>query len=152
MLDALKGPQVLEYNVRLGDPEGQVLVPRLASDLYLHCRESAAGRIETEVKLADRACVGVALAAEGYPPTPVRRGDPIEGLAAAGALPGVSVFHAGTKFDDEGRVVTNGGRVLTVSATASDLVSARDQAYAAAALISWPGLHYRRDIAAQAVS
>ncbi len=152
MLDPVKGPQVLEYNVRLGDPEGQVLVPRLASDLYLHCREAAEGRIETEVKLADVACVGVALAAEGYPPAPVRRGDPIEGLAAAGACPGVIVFHAGTKFDDAGRVTTNGGRVLTVSATASDLVSARDRAYEAATLISWPGLHYRRDIAAQAVS
>jgi phosphoribosylamine--glycine ligase len=152
MLDPVKGPQVLEYNVRFGDPEAQVLVPRLASDLYVHCREAATGRIETEVKLADVACVGVALAAEGYPPAPVRRGDRIVGLDAAGALPDVSVFHAGTKFDDAGRVATNGGRVLTVSATASDLVSARDRAYEAAALISWPGLHYRRDIAAQAVS
>ena len=152
MLDPVKGPQVLEYNVRMGDPEGQVVIPRLASDLYVHCCESAAGRIETDVKLADVACVGVALAAEGYPPSPIRRGDPIEGLDAAGALPDVSVFHAGTKFDDAGRVTTNGGRVLTVSATASNLVSARDRAYEAAALISWPGRHYRRDIAAQAVS
>jgi phosphoribosylamine---glycine ligase len=151
MIDPIKGPQVLEYNVRMGDPECQVVMPRLASDLYAHCRESAEGRIETEVKLADVACVGVALASEGYPPAPVRRGDVIEGLDAAGALPGVVVFHAGTKATDDGRVATNGGRVLTVSATGPDLASARDRAYEAAALISWPGVHYRRDIAAQAL-
>jgi phosphoribosylamine--glycine ligase len=151
MLDPVKGPQVLEYNVRMGDPEAQVVIPRLASDLYVHCHESASGRIETEVKLADLECVGVAIASEGYPPAPVRKGDVIEGLDAAGALPDVTVFHAGTATNDEGRVVTNGGRVLTVSATGPDLVSARDRAYAAAALISWPGLHYRRDIAAQAL-
>ena len=137
--------------MRMGDPEGQVLIPRLASDLYLHCRESALGRIETEVKLADVACVGVALASEGYPPAPVRKGDVIEGLDAAGALDGVTLFHAGTKAGADGRVTTNGGRVLTVSATGSDLGAARDRAYEAAALISWPGLHYRRDIAAQAL-
>ena len=151
MLDPVKGPQVLEYNVRMGDPEGQVVVPRLASDLYVHCREAAEGHVETDVRLADVACVGVALAAEGYPPAPLRRGDVIEGLDAAGALPGVSVFHAGTKADSEGRVTTDGGRVLTVSAVGSDLAAARDRAYEAAALISWPGLHYRRDIAAQAL-
>jgi phosphoribosylamine--glycine ligase len=75
----------------------------------------------------------------------------IEGLDAAGALPDVTVFQAGTTTNDDGRVVTSGGRVLTVSATGPDLQSARDRAYAAAALISWPGLHYRRDIAAQAL-
>jgi phosphoribosylamine--glycine ligase len=151
MLDPVKGPQVLEYNVRMGDPEGQVVIPRLASDLYVHCHESASGRIETEVKLADVECVGVAIASEGYPPAPDRKGDVIEGLDAAGALPDVTVFHAGTTTNADGRVVTNGGRVLTVSATGPDLVSARDRAYAGAALISWPGLHYRRDIAAQAL-
>jgi phosphoribosylamine--glycine ligase len=152
MLDPAKGPQVLEYNVRMGDPECQVVMPRLASDLYAHCRESAEGRIETEVRLAEVACVGVALASEGYPPAPVRKGDVIEGLDAAGALDGVTVFHAGTKAVDDGRIVTNGGRVLTVTATGPDIAAARDRAYEAAALISWPGLHYRRDIAAQALS
>ncbi len=152
MLDPLKGPQVLEYNVRFGDPECQVVVPRIASDLYVHCREAAEGHIETDVKLDDVACVGVALAAQGYPPAPVRRGDVIEGLDAAGAVSGVSVFHAGTKLDTDGHVTTNGGRVLTVSATGPDLAAARDRAYRAADLISWPGLHYRRDIAAQAIS
>jgi phosphoribosylamine--glycine ligase len=151
MLDPVKGPQVLEYNVRFGDPECQVVVPRLQSDLYVHCREAAAGRIETDVLLADVACVGVALASEGYPPAPVRRGDVIDGLDAAGALDGVTVFHAGTKAGDGGRITTDGGRVLTVSAVGPDIAAARDRAYEAAALISWPGLHYRRDIAAQAL-
>jgi phosphoribosylamine--glycine ligase len=151
MIDPVKGPQVLEYNVRMGDPEAQVVIPRLASDLYVHCHEAAAGRVETEVQLADVACVGIAIASEGYPPAPVRKGDAISGLDAAGALPDVFVFHAGTATDADGRIVTNGGRVLTVSATGPDLVAARDRAYAAAALISWPGLHYRRDIAAQAL-
>jgi len=150
MLDPVKGPQVLEYNVRFGDPECQVVVPRLASDLYVHCRESAEGRIETDVVMAGVACVGVALASAGYPPAPDHVGDVIEGLAAAAEQPGVEVFHAGTKLVD-GQVTTNGGRVLTVSATGPDLAAARDRAYAAAARISWPGLHYRRDIAAQAL-
>jgi phosphoribosylamine--glycine ligase len=150
MLDPIKGPQVLEYNVRFGDPESQVIVPRLASDLYVHCREVAEGRIETDVKLADVACVGVALAAEGYPPAPIRRGDAISGLDDASALDGVTVFHAGTKAA-AGRITTNGGRVLTVSGVGPDIAAARDRAYEAAALISWPGLHYRRDIAAQAL-
>jgi phosphoribosylamine--glycine ligase len=152
MLDPLKGPQVLEYNVRFGDPECQVVVPRLSSDLYVHCREAAEGRLETDVKLADDACVGVALAAEGYPPSPLRRGDVIEGLDAANSRPGVSVFHAGTKLDVDGNVTTKGGRVPTVSATGSDLAAARAHAYEAVDLISWPGLHYRRDIAAQALA
>jgi len=150
MLDPVKGPRVLEYNVRFGDPECQVVVPRLASDLYAHCLESADGRIETKVVLDDVACVGVCLASAGYPPGPDHVGDVIEGLAAAAAVPGVEVFHAGTKLVD-GQVTTNGGRVLTVSATGPDLAAARDRAYAAAARISWPGLHYRRDIAAQAL-
>ena len=151
MLDPVKGPQVLEYNVRFGDPECQVVVPRLASDLYVHCREVAEGRIETEVKLVDDACVGIAIASDGYPPAPVRRGDQISGLDAAAALPGVIVFHAGTKAGADGAITTNGGRVLTVSAVGADIAAARDRAYEAAALISWPGLHYRRDIAAQAL-
>jgi phosphoribosylamine--glycine ligase len=92
------------------------------------------------------------LATEGYPPTPARRGDRIEGLDAANAREGVIVFQAGTATDDAGRVVTNGGPVLTVTATAPDVGTARDRAYAAAEDISWPGVHYRRDIAAQATT
>ena len=84
------GPKVLEYNVRFGDPECQVLVPRLASDLYVHLRESAAGQLATTMRAgARRACVGVVLAAEGYPPAPARKGDVIDGLDAAAAHDGV---------------------------------------------------------------
>jgi phosphoribosylamine--glycine ligase len=150
MLDPAKGPQVLEYNVRFGDPETQVVVPRLASDLFAHCRESAEGRIETKVVLDDVACVGVCLASAGYPPAPDRTGDVIEGVDAAAAHPDVTVFHMGTKVVDD-RLTTNGGRVLTVSATGPDIATARDRAYEAAAEITWRGLHYRRDIAAQAL-
>jgi phosphoribosylamine---glycine ligase len=147
-----EGVKVLEYNVRFGDPECQVVVPRFASDLYVHLRESAGGRLETPVEIADVACVGVVLATEGYPPSPARRGDVVEGLDAADGHEGVMVFHAGTATDDTGRVVTNGGRVLTVTATGPNVGAARDRAYAAAAEISWPGVHYRRDIAAQALT
>ena len=146
------GLKVLEYYVRFGDPECQVVVPRFSSDLYVHLRESAAGRLETPVEIADVASVGIVLAAEGYPPAPARRGDLVEGLDTAGTREGVIVFQAGTGTDDTGRVVTNGGRVLTVTATGPDVGAARDRAYAAAGEISWPGVHYRRDIAAQALT
>ena len=146
------GPKVLEYNVPFGDPECQVVVPRFASDLYVHLWECANGRIETPVEISGAAAVGVVLAAEGYPPAPARKGDVIEGLDAAAALDGVLVFHAGTAFDDSGLVVTSGGRVLTVTATGADVRAARDRAYTAALEISWPGVHYRRDIAAQALT
>ncbi len=146
------GAKVLEYNVRFGDPECQVLVPRFTSDLFVHLSESAAGDLATPVTLSDAACVGVVLASGGYPPAPDRKGDVITGLDRAGEREGVVVFHSGTAYGDQGRVVTNGGRVLTVTAVGTDVVQARDRAYAAAAEISWPGVHYRRDIGAQALS
>ena len=143
------GPKVLEYNVRFGDPECQVVVPRLASDLAVHCLESARGEPLSAVKFHDDACVTVVLAAESYPASP-RTGDVIEGLDAAGAVPGVTVFHAGTRAGPDGSVVTAGGRVLDVTAVAPSLAEARARAYAAANLISWPGVQFRRDIAAAA--
>ena len=118
----------------------------------MHLRESASGRLETPIEIGDVAAVGVVLASEGYPPAPSRRGDLVRGLDAANGREGVTVFHSGTSTDDMGRVVTSGGRVLTVTATGPDVLTARDRAYAAAAEISWPGVHYRRDIAAQALS
>jgi phosphoribosylamine---glycine ligase len=130
------GPKVLEFNVRFGDPECQVVVPRFASDLYVHLRECAQGRMETPVEIAADAAVGVVLASEGYPPAPTRKGDVVRGVANATAHAGVLVFHAGTAFDDAGRVVTSGGRVLTVTATGADVRTARDRAYAAAAEIT----------------
>ena len=146
------GPKVLEYNVRFGDPEAQVLVPRFRSDLYAHLLESATGKLVTKPEFDDGACVGVVLASEGYPPAPLRKGDPITGLDAAGAHDGVAVFHSATATGADGEIVTNGGRVLTVSAVGSDVRAARDRAYAATAEISWAGVHYRRDIAAQALT
>lgn len=144
------GAKVLEYNVRFGDPECQVLVPRIASDVYAHLRESAAGKLETPVELRPEAAVGVVLASEGYPPAPLRKTDAIAGLDAVPA--DVQVFHSGTGVDDTGRVVATGGRVLTVVGMGADVGAARDRAYAGAGAISWPGFHYRRDIAAQALT
>jgi phosphoribosylamine--glycine ligase len=144
--------KMLEYNVRFGDPECQVLMPRIASDVYVHLSECAAGAMETPVELSADASVGVVLAAEGYPPAPARKGDVISGLDDAAAMDGVQVFHAGTATNDTGDVVTSGGRVLTVVGTGADVRAARDRAYEAAAKISWPGVHYRRDIAAQALT
>jgi phosphoribosylamine--glycine ligase len=145
-----EGPKILEYNVRFGDPECQVVIPRLASDLGAHLRESAEGRLRTPVVWRDEACVTVVLAAEGYPASP-RGGDEILGLEAAGEVEGVNVFHAGTKRNEEGVVLTSGGRVLNVTAVGAGLAEARARAYAAAGLISWPGVQYRRDIAASVI-
>jgi phosphoribosylamine---glycine ligase len=144
------GPKVVEYNIRFGDPECQAIVPRLESDLYVHCHESADGRIETPVIVRDDACVAVWLAVEGYPAQP-RLGDVVTGLDAASDLQDVLVFHAGTRAEGNA-VVTNGGRVVTIAATGASVGAARDRAYDAAACISWPGVHYRRDIAAQALA
>jgi phosphoribosylamine---glycine ligase len=144
-----EGLKVLEYNVRFGDPEVQAVVPRLASDFGQLCHDAAAGRTALDARFRDDACVTVVLATEGYPASP-RKGDFIDGVDAAEQLPGVTVFHAATKQAD-GRLMTAGGRVLDVTALAPTLAEARARAYEAAARISWPGVQYRRDIAAAAV-
>ncbi|MBV8951221.1 MAG: phosphoribosylamine--glycine ligase [Actinobacteria bacterium] len=144
-----EGPKVIEYNVRFGDPECEAVVPRLRSDLGAHALEAASSRLATPVAFGDDACVTVVMAAEGYPARP-RTGDVIEGLEAAEALDDVLVFHAGTKRDPDGSIVTAGGRVLAVSATATSTEQARARAYEAVGAISWPGAQYRRDIAATA--
>ena len=142
-----EGPKVIEYNVRFGDPECEVVVPRLASDLAVHCAEAATGRLETPVRFRDDACVTVVLASEGYPTAP-RTGDLIAGLDSAAATDDdVIVFHAGTARTDAG-IVTAGGRVLAVTALGTDVDAARTKAYAAADAISWRGKYCRRDIAA----
>ena len=146
------GPKVLEYNVRFGDPECQVVIPRLETDLATHCLEAATGRLVTPVRFAADACVTVVLASEGYPGSP-RTGDPVDGLAEAEALDGVTVFHAGTARVPGGpadRVVTAGGRVLDVTAVGPTVAAARSRAYDAARRISWPGIQYRTDIAERA--
>jgi len=143
------GPRVLEYNVRFGDPETQVVLPRLTEDLTGLLAEAAAGRLRTEPRFSTDAAVGVVLASEGYPAAP-RTGDRIDGLEEAATLEGVTVFHAGTALDAEGGFVTAGGRVLTVGATGPSIAEARRRAYAAVDRIGWEGMQYRTDIAAEA--
>jgi phosphoribosylamine--glycine ligase len=141
-----QGPRMLEYNVRFGDPECQVVVPRLTSDLAELLAQAAAGSIESEPTFTDDHVVTVVCASEGYPASP-RTGDRIEGLEAARDVPGVTVFCAGVGADDEGRLVTAGGRVLDVCGTGATLAQARERAYEAVGRISWPGMQHRPDIA-----
>ena len=141
--------RVLEFNVRCGDPETQPIILRLRSDLAEFCRDAAAGRLESRAAEWDpRSALGVVLAAEGYPGA-VRRGDPILGLDED--LSETRVFHAGTAFGMDGRVVTAGGRVLCVCGVGDDLAAARNRAYARADLIDWPGRFCRRDIGSRAM-
>ena len=140
------GPKVIEYNVRFGDPEAQVVLPRFAGDLAAFLAEAAAGDLRTEPSFVDDACVCVVLAADGYPASP-RAGDVVTGVEDAEALDGVVVFRAGVA-DDGGRLVTAGGRVLNVCALGSTVADARARAYEAASRISFAGVHYRKDIAA----
>lgn len=141
------GPKVLEYNIRFGDPEAQVVLPRITSDLAELLDQAARGRLTSEPAFSDDSAVCVVLAAEHYPATP-RTGDVIEGVDAARALDGVEVFCAGVTSDDEGRLVTAGGRVLNVVGRGADLGEARARAYAGVEQVSWPGMHFRHDIAA----
>jgi phosphoribosylamine--glycine ligase len=145
-----QGPKVLEYNVRFGDPEAQVVLPRYAGNLAELLEEAASGRLESEPEFDDRAAVTVVLATEGYPLTP-RTGDVIEGIDDADAMTDVLVFRAGVARDGAGRLVTAGGRVLAVTGLGHDLAAARTTAYDAVSRISWPGMQYRTDIAAGAV-
>ena len=145
------GPKMLEYNVRFGDPETQVVLPRFTSDLGELLAAAAAGSIDAAPTFDDGAAVTVVCASEGYP-RDLRLGDRIEGLDAAQAVPGATVFCAGVDADAEGRLITAGGRVLTVTGQGADLASARQTAYAAVECISWPGMHHRNDIASAAVA
>lgn len=139
------GPRVVEFNVRLGDPETQVVLPRLRTDL-VEVMEAALGGSLAGLALEwlPVAAVNVVLAASGYPDSP-RRGDVIHG--ADGIDHDAMVFHAGTTRDGRGRLVTAGGRVLNVVGTGPDLAAARATAYAAVDRISWDGMQFRTDIA-----
>ncbi len=146
------GPKVLEFNVRFGDPEAQVVLPRYDGNLAALLAEVAAGALTTSPKFTSEAAVCVVLASEGYPDAP-RTGDPIVGLDDAGAAPGVTVFHAGTQADTgSGAVVTSGGRVLGVTALGATLDEARTRAYGGVDAISWPGMQHRGDIALDAAT
>jgi phosphoribosylamine---glycine ligase len=140
------GPKVIEYNVRFGDPETQVVLPRYAGDLAELLHQAALGELRAEPRFVPDAAVSVVCASEGYPAAP-RTGDTIRGLDAARAVPGVQVFAAGVGASPDGALITAGGRVLDVTAVAPTLSEARARAYAAVAEISWPGMHARSDIA-----
>jgi phosphoribosylamine--glycine ligase len=146
------GPRLVEYNVRFGDPEAQVVLPRLTTDLADLLAAAAAGDLTQAPPPAfdTGACVTVVMASEGYPVAP-RTGDVIDGIAAAEAE-GAMVFSAGVALgpDDDGALVTAGGRVLAVTGSGPTVAAARDHAYRAVSLISWPGRYYRTDIAREA--
>ncbi|GFZ95729.1 phosphoribosylamine--glycine ligase [Elstera cyanobacteriorum] len=140
-----KGPRLIEYNVRFGDPECQTILPRLTSDLLPALLASRNGHLDDVTLLWGAApSLTVILAGQGYPGEP-KKGGVIQGFDAAGSVPGVTVFHAGTKQTDAG-IVGNGGRVLAVTATGTDLIEARTRAYQAVDLIDWADGFCRRDI------
>lgn len=148
-----QGSRVLEFNCRFGDPETQPLLMRLKTDLLDLLEAVADERLqdfENKVEWDSRPAVCVVMCSAGYPGK-YDAGKQIDGIDAADALSGVKVFHAGTKIDDRGRVVTDGGRVLGVTALGDDLAAAKARAYEAVKLISFAGMHYRTDIADKAL-
>jgi len=136
-------PHVIEYNVRLGDPETQVVLPLMATSFYELIDGAASGRLPDEAKAHAGAAVSVVLAAEGYPGS-YEKGHPIAGLDRLDD--DVLVFHAGTALDEDGRLVSNGGRVLNVAATGDTLSQAAKKVYGNIPRINFPGSFYRRDI------
>ena len=144
------GPKVLEFNARFGDPETQVYLTRLENDLVGLLDASVSGTLDKmELKWKSEASVCVVMASGGYPGN-YQKGKVITGLDAANAVPDTKVFHAGTASKD-GQIVTNGGRVLGVTALGQDLKAAQAAAYAAVEKIHFDGAHFRRDIAAKAI-
>jgi phosphoribosylamine--glycine ligase len=148
-----RGLRVVEFNVRFGDPETQVVLARLRTPLASVLLAAATGRLSQAETLrwSRGAAVTVVVAAENYPDTPVT-GDPVGGLPGAGTVDGAWVLHAGTRLDEAGVVVSSGGRVLSVVGTGPDLAAARATAYRATGLIHLRGSHYRRDIAEAAAA
>ena len=145
-----EGPKLIEYNVRFGDPECQVLMPRLMSDLVPALLASRDGLLKSvDLRWYPESALTVVMAAKGYP-GPYGRGSVIEGLEQAAAVPGVEIFHAGTK-QDGAHVVANGGRVLNVSALGRSVREAGARAYEAVTRIRWPEGFYRHDIGWRAI-
>ncbi|MBL9126197.1 MAG: phosphoribosylamine--glycine ligase, partial [Verrucomicrobiales bacterium] len=144
------GPKVLEFNARFGDPETQVYLTRLENDLVELLDACVSGTLkDIPLRWSPQPSVCVVLASGGYP-GPYTKGHPISGLESVSALPNVKVFHAGTAFSD-GAFVTNGGRVLGITAWGETLEQAQETAYAAADLIEFEGVQLRRDIGAKAI-
>ena len=142
------GTKILEFNARFGDPETQPLLVRMESDIVPLFEACIDGTLEQcDLKWKPETSVCVVMAAKGYPGS-YEKGKEISGLDEAGALPDVVVFHAGTKGEG-GKVLTNGGRVLGITATGPDTPSAIAKAYEAVSKIKWDGIHYRKDIAAR---
>jgi len=141
---------VIEFNVRFGDPEAQVVLPRIDGALARTLMAAATGRLsETGVRVSTDCCVGVVLASRGYPAS-AESGRPIDGLTEAGGHEDALVFHAGTRLDN-GRIVTAGGRVLTVVGRGADFETAMDAAYGAVDVIHFDGMQCRRDIGRKAL-
>jgi phosphoribosylamine--glycine ligase len=144
------GPMVLEFNCRFGDPETQALLPRLESDLLELLWAAARGdALPQEVRWRRGAAVGVVMASRGYPASD-SKGDVIGGLDAVKTMHGVEVFHAATGRAPDGRLVTAGGRVLTVTGLGDTFAEARRRAYDGVAAVGFEGAHHRRDIALRA--
>ena len=140
-----EGPKVLEFNVRLGDPEAQPILTRIESDLVEHVMNILEGNIKgVEIKVSPKWALGVVIASKGYPQKP-ETGKVIEGLEEAEKLPGVVVFHAGTKREGD-KILTAGGRVLTVVGLGDTLKEAKEKAYEGVSKIHFEGMYYRRDI------
>jgi phosphoribosylamine--glycine ligase len=146
------GPKLIEYNIRFGDPDSQVVLLRLTSDLTALLAAAARGRLDEAPPVTDEgAAVLVVAAAEGYPASP-RAGDAIGGIEVAGSVEGATVLCAGVGAGAGGELVTAGGRVLNVIGTGTDLAEARARAYEAISHVTWPGMHHRTDIAAAAAT
>ncbi|MEZ5908464.1 MAG: phosphoribosylamine--glycine ligase [Hyphomicrobiaceae bacterium] len=146
-----EGPKLIEYNVRFGDPECQVLMMRLKSDLLPALLATADGVLDTfDLRWHDDVALTVVLASKGYPGS-YASGSEIRGLAAAAAVDGVEIFHAGTTLRDD-RTIATGGRVLNVAAHGATVAEARERAYAAIARIDWPEGHWRNDIGWRALA
>jgi phosphoribosylamine--glycine ligase len=146
------GPKLLEYNVRFGDPECQILCLRLMSDLLPALVATSDGVLSTmDLRWTDQPALTVVMATKGYPGA-YRKGSEIGGLAAAAGQPDVVVFHAGTTAGPDGKLLANGGRVLNVTAMGPTMAEARARAYAAVDLIDWPEGFCRRDIGARITS
>ncbi len=145
------GPKVLEFNARFGDPETEVILPRVTSDMAALLSATVRGDLEkhSPIGVKSEVCVGVVLCAAGYPGAH-EKGKPITGLNEAARVPNVEIFHAGTARDGD-RLITAGGRVIVVTATAPTLSEAALRAYEAADKIQFEGKHLRRDIAAQGI-
>lgn len=149
LMIGIEGPKVVEFNCRFGDPETQVVLPRLTTDLVDIAEACCRGTLDQiTLEYTRDACATVVMASEGYPGS-YPKGLPVTGIAEATALEGVTVFHAGTKEVD-GRIVTSGGRVLAVTALGAELREALDRAYAGVETIHFAGAHFRTDIGQKA--